>query len=188
MERSSIENILEVFKMISNLSEETYKTIAQNKDTLITWKDSLLQSFKDEVALNENSMSGEDKKEAKNLETTLVDWYEDIISGDTGDDFWKRQWNVGLKYLAEGVKLDMLIGMMSFLQKKFAEKAFESYPPEEALKIYQAFKSITDAVLAVIVEGHLDLYINAIEKMSGIKRPVIERMASLECKKILEEN
>ncbi|NPA58551.1 MAG: hypothetical protein GXN94_04565 [Aquificae bacterium] len=173
--------------MISGLNEETYKVIAENKDKLITWKNDLLEAFKKEVASHSGEMDSDDKKEAKNLETTLVDWYEDIISGDTGEDFWDRQWKVGLKYLADGVDLNMLVAMMSFLQKKFAEKAFQEYPPEEALKIFLAFKTITDAILATVVEGHLDLYINAIEKMSGIKKPVIERMASLECKKILEQ-
>jgi len=179
--------IMEAFKMISGFDEQVYETIAQNKEKLITWKEDLLNAFINEVAAHSSDMDGDDRKEAKNLETTLVNWYEDIISGDTGEDFWDRQWKVGLKYLAEDVDLNFLIAMMSFLQKKFAQKAFQEYSQEEALEIFLAFKTITDAILATIVDGHLNLYINAIEQMSGIKRPVIERMASLECKRILEE-
>ncbi|NPA16742.1 MAG: hypothetical protein GXO05_03245 [Aquificae bacterium] len=182
------DEIMEAFRMISGLNGETYKTIAQNKEKLITWKEDLLNAFISEVKAHSGDMDSDDKKEAKNLETTLVDWYEDIISGDTGEDFWNRQWKVGLKYLADDVDLNLLIAMMSFLQKKFAEKAFQEYPQEQALEIFLAFKTITDAILATIVDGYLNLYINAIEQMSGIKRPVIERMASLECKKILEED
>ena len=178
-------DILNVFEVLNSLDENVYETIKNHKDELSRWKDDFVSLFIEQV--KKGNFTDSENEEAKKLETTLANLYEDIISGDTGEEFWERQSKVGLRYLADGVKLDFLISMVSFLQKKFAEKVFKTYDVGEALKIYQAFKTITDAVLAVIVSGHLDIYIKSIETMSGIKKPVLERMASLECKKILGE-
>jgi hypothetical protein len=148
-------------------------------------KDDILRAFIEKG--NNNGLSSGDVKETKHLESMLVELYDAIISGDINDEFWEKQYRTGLRYIANGIKLDMLLAMISFLQKEFASRIFTELPADKANEIYFAFKTITDLIVAIILSGYMDLYVDAMEKMSGINKNVIERMVSLECKKLLEE-
>ncbi len=183
----NINTVIETFSKINGLSEDTYRIFNEHKDILLSWKKNLVDTFYEKLFSYEKTANIPNEGEREKLENTLSNWYVDIIDGNIDDNFWKKQWYIGLAHIARGVDNSYMISMMNILQSEFAKKCFAEFEADKALELSLAFNKITDAILSVIVEGYIHLYIEAIERMSGIKREVVNRMASLESKKMFKE-
>jgi len=186
-ENEKLENILKHYHILTGLSDRDYDILASHKETLSKWKDTVVKDFYDTLFSYEDTKNIFHENERPKVEKTLEEWYLGLLEGKKDYAFWVHQWFVGLVHIPRGVKNVFMHSMMSRVQNLFCEKCFETFPPEEAKEVFLAFKRITDTIAGVIAEGYLDQYIEAIVRMSGIKEQVIERMAKLESKKMIEE-
>jgi hypothetical protein len=157
------------------------------KDVLLKWTDELVKSFYDTIFSFDKTASITREGERESLEGTLSEWYVDIVNGELSPEFWKKQWYVGLAHIYRNVDNKYIIAMMNKLQEEFMKKAFETFDIDTALDISLAFNRITNAILAVIVEGYISMYIKSLEGMTGINKDVLDRMVAIESKKMFAE-
>lgn len=169
------------------LGNNDFQILAEKSEILKTWADDIVKTFYDKLYSYPNTAKIVEKFPRQALEKTLREWYLSLLKGKLSEDFWKRQWFVGLAHIAQGVDNVYMLSMMSHIQLEFGKKCFQTFEKEEAWKIFEAFKKLTDIITSLIVEGYLDLYKKAIEGMSGIKPALIDRMAFLESQKMWEE-
>ncbi len=182
-----LEEILEHYTVLTGIKDEDYKTLAEHKDKLATWKDEVVKDFYDTLFNYEPTKKIFHEGERPKVEKTLEEWYLGLLEGKKDFSFWEHQWFVGLVHIARGVDNAFMHSMMARVQNLMAEKCFQEFPPEEAKRVYTAFKKITDTIAGVIMEGYFIQYIESIVRMTGIKEQVIERMAKLESQKMIEE-
>jgi hypothetical protein len=182
-----LEEILEHYTVLTGIEDEDYKILAEHKDKLATWKDDVVKDFYDTLFNYEPTKKIFHEGERPKVEKTLEEWYLGLLEGKKEFSFWEHQWFVGLVHIARGVDNAFMHSMMARVQNLIAEKCFQEFPPEEAKRVYTAFKKITDTIAGVIMEGYFIQYIESIVRMTGIKEQVIERMAKLESKKMIEE-
>lgn len=180
-----VKEVTNTFLQICGLNEETYKTLKDKSEVLLSWKGEIAETLSQKTAsyLKSDKLS-EEKGE---LGEEFLDWYDDVVSGNVNDAFLEKVWHIGLSYIEKGVKNTYMMAMMNIVQSKFIEKSLENFEPSEAKKMILAFNTITDAITTMIIEGYISLYIEAVERMSGIKKEVVDRMATLESKKMLKE-
>ncbi len=186
-ENETLDIILEHFYRLTGLSEKDFEVLNSHKDKLSEWIDEVVKDFYDTLFSYEPTAKMFREDERPKVEKMLRDWYLGLLESSKEHSFWAHQWFIGLVHISRDVKNVYMHGMMSRIQNLFCEKCFQTFPPEEAKEVFLSFKKITDAIASVIAEGYMDQYIEAIARMSGIKRPVIERMAKLESKNMIEE-
>ena len=169
------------------LKDTDLQILEEKSEILQKWADDIVKSFYDKLYSYPNTAKIVKKFPREALEKTLKEWYLSLLKGKPSEDFWKRQWFVGLAHIARRVDNVYMLSMMSHIQLEFGKKCFETFEKDEAWRIFEAFKKLTDVITSLIVEGYLDLYKKAIEGMSGIKPALIDRMAYLESQKMWEE-
>ena len=182
-----LEEILQHYHTLTGLGDKDYEILAKYKETLSKWKDEVVKDFYDTLFNYEPTKKIFHEGERPKVEKTLEEWYLGLLEGKKDFSFWEHQWFVGLVHIARGVDNSFMHSMMARVQNLFAEKCFQEFSPEEAKEVYTAFKKITDTIAGVIMEGYFIQYIESIVRMTGIKEQVIERMAKLESKKMIEE-
>ncbi len=170
-----------------DLKDIDLQILEEKSEILQKWADDIVKTFYDKLYSYPNTAKIVKKFPREALEKTLKEWYLSLLKGKPSEDFWKRQWFVGLAHIARGVDNVYMLSMMSHIQLEFGKKCFETFEKDEAWRIFEAFKKLTDVITSLIVEGYLDLYKKAIEGMSGIKPALIDRMAYLESQKMWEE-
>ncbi|RUM62347.1 MAG: hypothetical protein DSY59_00385 [Persephonella sp.] len=184
---NSIKSVLESSANLSNLSKSDFELLNEYKDILSQWTDGLVKTFYDTIFTFDKTASIPHKGERAKLEKTLTDWYMDIISGELTGKFWMKQWYVGLIHIYRNVDNKYMVAMMGKFQEEFMKKTFENFDKDLALKISSAFNRITNTILAVIVEGYINMYIKSLEGMTGINKEILDRMVAIESKKLFFE-
>ncbi len=184
---NSIKLVLESSANLNNLSKSDFELLNKYRDIFSQWTDELVKIFYDSIFKFDKTASIPYKGEREKLEKTLTDWYLDIISGKLNEKFWTKQWYVGLAHIHRKVDNKYMVAMMGKFQEEFMKKTFENFDKDLALKISLAFNRITNAILAVIVEGYINMYIKALEGMTGINKEVLDRIVAIESKKLFIE-
>ena len=117
----------------------------------------------------------------------VKNWYLDVTKGNVDQDFWRQQYLVGLVHLKHGVKNSFRLGMMSIVQQLFLMACLKEFDGDEAIKVYLSFKKVTDVISGITTEGYFPSLITAIQRTTGIKKQVMERMVNLEIDSLIYE-
>lgn len=163
------------------------KVMRENAAVLQTWAQDLVDAFYNTLYGHGSTAKVFQEGERPHREKTFSDWYLEITSGEIDDDFWQRQWFVGLVHVKRQVDNQFVVGIMGRIQKIFLEKCMTVFEPAKAEQVFSAFKHITDVIAGLIVEGYKQQYLSAVERTSGISPALIERMATNEAAAMLDE-
>ena len=117
----------------------------------------------------------------------VKNWYLDVISGNVDQDFWSRQYLIGLVHVKHGVKNSFRLGMMSVVQQLFLTACLDEFDKDEAIKLYLSFKKITDVISGITAEGYFPSLLVAIQRTTGIKKQVMDKMVNLEIDNLISE-
>lgn len=176
-------------QVLTGISEEDYQTISAHSELTQSWIDDVVKAFYDTLFSYENTLKvfPKGKAERPEREQTLRRWYMQITSGNINEAFWWQQWLVGLIHIKVKVSNTYMLGMTSKVQQLFLEKCMSHLDTAEALKLYGAFKRVTDVVATLIAEGYFINYVESLENVLGFNRGLIERMMELEITKRIED-
>jgi hypothetical protein len=189
MKRLNAEVFQEIFRdlqQLTGLTPEDGKVLAAHQDTLRQWVKEMVTMFYDTLFGYGNTAKVFQEGERPAREQTLTQWLEEVFSGKVDEAFWEHQWLVGLVHVWRRIPNSQMLGMMSMLQQNLLQRCLQAFSPDEALKIFGAFKRITDTAAGVIAEGYLHATLLSMERI-GLPIRVSQRAMELEVKKMLEE-
>lgn len=182
-----MEQVLADLKELTGMTDADYQTLKDVTPQLQAWIPELTQHFYDTLYGYAPTSHVFKPDERPDRETTLVNWYKEVSSGNINMDFWRRQWIIGLVHIPRRVTDPFMIGMMSRTQQFFLKKCIETFDLEKAQDVYGAFKRITDTVTGLIAEGYFLSYVEATERMTGQSRALTDRLVGLEITRMIEE-
>lgn len=172
---------------LTGFTQTDVQLLRQVKDQIAPWHELITTTFYDTLYGYSSTQAVFRQGERPARENTLRNWYQIILTGEIDEAFWRWQWYVGLIHIPRNVTNPYMLGMMSRVQLLFAQKCGETFPPEQGMAIFAAFKRLTDVIAGLIAEGYFASYVQAMERMSGQSRVLIERMVLLEVEDMLAE-
>ena len=184
-----VREIVSLASALLNLSEEDFQILHERSNILQKWSDRIVETFYETHLRNPDARRLVENLPREEFEKTLREWYLSLLRGKPDDRFWLMQWIVALEYLAKGVQNAQMASLlqMGIVQLEFGRLCFEKFDRQTAWRIFEAFKRITTAINALVVEGYRTFYIRALENMTGIKPQLLERMVLLESRRMWEE-
>lgn len=182
-----MEQVFKDLMTLTGLSKEDFLILQETAPTTQEWVEDFVEVFYDTLYGYDPTAEVFEEGERPAREETLRQWYLEITSGEAGEDFPWRQWIVGLVHIPRHISNHYMLGMMSRVQQLFLQKSIQAFETAKAVRVYQAFKRVTDVVAGLIAEGYYRNYVSAMEEVAGIKESVIKRMMNLEIEKVIEE-
>jgi hypothetical protein len=181
------EQVLKDLSALTGLTDDDYQTLKDSAPHTQQWTQELTQHFYDTLYGYVPTSHVFKPDERPDRETTLINWYMEVTSGNIDLNFWKRQWIIGLVHIPRRVTDPFMIGMMSRTQQFFLKKCLETFDLEQAQNVYGAFKRVSDTVTGLIAEGYFISYVEATERMTGQSRALTDRLVTLEISRMIEE-
>lgn len=173
--------------VLTGFSEADVETLKAAAAALQPWSEEITQIFYNTLYSHEPTRAAFREGERPAREDTLRNWYQIVISGQIDDNFWRWQWYVGLVHIPRGITNPFMLGMMSRVQQIFWQKCEETFEATQSKAVFGAFKRVTDVIAGLIAEGYFQSYVQAMERMSGQSRTLIDRMVQLEVTEMLAE-
>ncbi|MCB0264265.1 MAG: hypothetical protein KDH95_10475 [Calditrichaeota bacterium] len=179
--------VLENLIKLTGVVPRDFDTLNEVAPQIEVWEPAIVKIFYDTLYSHSATNAIFKSDERPDREATFSNWYRQLIHAKYDPMFWKHQWFVGLIHIKREVRNHMMLGMISRVQTFFLAQCMNEFQGVQALKVYGAFKRITDVIAGLIAEGYFEKYLEAMEKMSGIKTKVVERMVKLEIDTMIKE-
>jgi len=153
--------------MLHGFTDGDGETLERHVNRTRGWADEIVKLMYDAIALNDSTARVLLPDERPEREETMQKWYLDVTSGRYDEEFWHRQWLVGLIHIQRGVTNSMMLAMLSRIQQAFLAKCLMSLNAQEAGRLYLAFQRVSGVAGAVIAESFTSNYQTAMEEVSG---------------------
>lgn len=176
---------LEGIIRLSGHAESDFAVLAAHAERVRPWIDAFVSEFYDTLYAQPETAAVFRPNERPERERTLADWLHEIASGRFRDDFWRRQWIVGLVHVKRHVETAWVVAIMGRLQLRFLERALAELERPAALELFAAFKRASDVVVALVAQGFHRGYREAVADVSGMSPALIDRMADVAVDKLL---
>jgi len=152
---------------LTGFTDEDAETLARHVNRTKTWADEIAKMFYDAIESNPRTKSILLPGERAEREQTLRNWYVDLSGGRYDQEFWQRQWLIGLVHLQRGVRNNMVFAMLSRMQQFFLVKSLTSLHAQEAGRLHVAFQRASDVAAGLIAEASTSTYNTTMEEVSG---------------------
>jgi hypothetical protein len=182
-----MDDILNNLIALTGFTDQDPQTLRAVADKTAVWQEEMTQVFYDTLYGYKATAAVFREGERPDRENTLRNWYQIVTEGNIDANFWRWQWFVGLIHIPRGITNPFMLGMMSRVQQLFRAKCLETFDAEQAETVFGAFKRITDIIAGLIAEGYFQSYVQAMERMSGQSRMLIDRMVNLEVEEMVAE-
>ena len=174
-------------KHLVGLSERDAQILAERKEVLLSWADELVEDFYAQLLrYPKTAQIFERTVPVERVKKKFKKWYEELVSGKVDEQFYKRQFFVGLVHIYYGIENDIMIFMANHLKRSFLNKAFEHFEPDEAAYVFQAFSKLVDFVIALTVEGYTFTLYQGLTDVAGLKPSLVERMMKMKLQELYE--
>jgi hypothetical protein len=124
-----MESILTDLITLTRLSESDYQVLRDHQAQTQLWGSDIVKEFYDTLYAYERTAKIFKEGERQTRETALGQWYMEITSGNYPQDFWHRQWVIGLVHISQQVTNPFMLAMISRMQQTFFEKMPTNLPP-----------------------------------------------------------
>lgn len=181
-----LKETLEDAKNLVGLTERDFEILAQHKEVLLSWKDELSGAFYQTLLNYPKTAAIFEKVPVEQVKKKFERWYEDLVSGKGGEEFYRRQFFVGLVHIYFHIENDVMIFMANNLKRHFLNKAFETFEPEEALYIFQTFSKLVDFVVALTVEGYIFTLYQSLIDIAGLRPALVDRMMKIKLEELVK--
>ncbi len=178
--------VLKTLIELTGYAQEDAQILAQTKTVTAQWAEDFAKAFYDTLFGYPPTAAVFKPGERPAREKTLKDWYLRVVSGEIDDGFWLWQWKVGLIHIPRRVPNDYMLGMMSRVQQLFLQKCLEAFPQEQAVRVFLAFKRVTDVVAGLIAEGYMRGHQLAMKELLGFRQELLDRMMDMEVDTLVE--
>ncbi|MBL9027043.1 MAG: bacteriohemerythrin [Myxococcales bacterium] len=130
-------------------TERDWTVLSQVSGTTTKWAPRLARDFVNALAANPKTAPHiKGKKDAR--ESSLTNWFEQLLSGKAAPGFWSECCMVGLAHAAAGVPPAMVLAGARRVEEIFLVSVMASFGPEEAMRVHTAFARTLATAIAVM--------------------------------------
>ncbi len=183
-----ISEVLENARQLLTFSEKDIEILKIRKDLLKSWSDEIIEDFYDNLLKSKKAREIIEKNNINliKLKQANKEWYEQIVSGNVDEKFFKYSFYVGLLHIYYGVDNHLMILMADVLRRKFLKLCLETFDEEEAFEVYQSFSKIVAAFVGMTVEGYVFMLTEALMDILGMKPKLVDRLLKMELKQAIQ--
>lgn len=178
--------VLQTMVELTGYTAEDARVLAETYDTTSAWADEVAKVFYDTLFAYPPTAAVFRPNERPAREETLKQWYRVVVGGRIDDAFWLWQWKVGLIHIPRRVTNDFMLGMMSRVQQVFLTKCLQTWPQDKAVRVFLAFKRVTDVVSGLIAEGYMRGHQLAMKELLGFRQELLDRMMDMEVETLVD--
>jgi len=184
--KEKLNEILEDAKFLIGIKQEDIDTLKERKEILSGWADDLMDDFYKTLLSYPKTARVFEKIPVEQVKSKNKSWYEQLVSGNFDEKFYEFQFFVGLIHIYWGIDNDVMIFMANRLKMNFLKKASESFPPQEAIKVFHAFSKIVDFLIALTVEGYVFTIREALTDIAGFSPGLVDNMMKMKLDELYE--
>ncbi|WP_038058906.1 protoglobin domain-containing protein [Thermus amyloliquefaciens] len=164
---------------------EDAKVFARHKELMKGWVTELVPGFYDTLFAHPATRAVFREGERPQREKTLRDWYLRTVEGPFNGQYFAWQTLVGLVHVRRGVTNAMMAAMWNWLVESVSRLARERLPGEEAQALADAWRRLGFTVMALISEGYLHAYLEALAQAEGVEVGAFLQRAQEEAARLL---
>lgn len=171
----------------SRFGEEDARLISQHQSVLLSLESELVRGFYDTILAHPQmrEVFGEEANPAR--EELLRQWWRRTIDGPFDGHYWAWQALVGLVHVKRGVKNSMMIGMWGWIINWLHKRLAVAVSASENQKLLMSFNRLATTVQALTAESYQQNYIRALQRATGFKPALLDRLALSEIDQMLAE-
>jgi hypothetical protein len=139
---------------LTGISDQDCVILKNSADQTQEWADEFVKMFYDILFDYTPTKALFKEGERVQREKTIRNWYLQVTRGELNDQFWRTQLQVGQRHVERQILNAYMLGMMHQAQQFFLDKCLAAFGPENGLKIFNAFKRVTDVAAGIIAEGY----------------------------------
>lgn len=166
---------------------EDGRVLARHRSFLEGLEEELVKGFYDTLFAHGPTRTVFQEGERPLREKTLADWYLRTLQGPFNGQYFAWQALVGLVHVRRRVTNAMMAAMWDWLTDRIADRAFASLDPEEAKVLTQSWRRLAFTVTALIGEGYLDAYLEALAQALARDPKDFRNMATEEAAQPLKD-
>jgi len=181
-----VEEVLGNARELIKFGERDLEILRERRDILSSWAEEILGYFFEQLLSYGKTREIVEKSrvEEKVIKEAFSSWYNSLVNGSLDGEIFRNQFFVGLIHVYRGVDNNLMMFMANVLEKKFLEKCLQTFPVEEAIVVYQAFKNVVDTLIAITVEGYVYMLKEGLVEVAGFKPALVERMMMIEIERL----
>jgi len=184
--KERLNEILEDANHLIGVKQEDIETLKERKEILLSWADELMDDFYSTLLSYPKTAKVFEKIPVEQVKSKNKRWYEQLVSGEIDEKFYEFQFFVGLVHVYWKIDNDIMIFMANRLKMNFLRKASESFPPEEAVKVFHSFSKLVDFLIALTVEGYIFILREALIDIAGFSPGLVDNMMRMKLEEIYE--
>lgn len=172
---------------LCRFGEEDARLLGRHRGLLEGLEDELVRDFYDTVFAHAPTRAVFQPEERAAREAMLRQWWRRTLTGPFDGHYWAWQALVGLAHVKRGVKNAMMIGMWGWTVAWIGRRLEGALDEVEARRLLSSFKRLATTVQALTAESYLEHYVRALQRATGFKPGLLERLASAEIDQMLAE-
>jgi len=181
-----MDEVLQNLLQLTGFSDDDSQILQKARSEIQKWEAGIVKVFYDTLYNYQPTSRLLGDKQRDDMVTSLSRWLKHLVSAEHNENFWKYQCFIGLVHIRRNIPNHLIIAMMSRIQTYFLAQSTYTFSTVEGMRLYVAFKKLTDIVIGLIAEGYFDGYLNAIQKITNLNRELVDRMVIREVEKLLE--
>ena len=186
-----MEDLKYVLNVTTNLNkhqESDWEVLRSVSGTTSKWVDDVIHEFLNEGLLkNPETAKVFASPELQESSLKGLRWYfGELLAGNKPANFWEHMWTVGMIHIYRGVKIAFVLGITARVQELVLVKAFQSFPPNQALEVFTAFHRISSTTATILVKSYQIGLLTGLTKV-GMNESLIDRVKTTAVRKMIEE-
>ncbi|NOY63201.1 MAG: hypothetical protein GXP10_08655 [Gammaproteobacteria bacterium] len=138
----------EVHAVIS-VSEGDFALLKKHTDFFTSNLEGFVKHFYDTIYDNEGPREIFREGERPAVEDTLRKWVLSLVEGHDDDEFWKKQYLIGLAHIRREVPNRYMLTMASRSREFFLQAMVSELGADEGVRLFLAFQHVVDATVAL---------------------------------------
>ncbi len=171
----------------SRFGEEDAALIYYHRTLLLELESDLVQGFYDTIYAHAPLKAVMQSNDRSVRETTLRQWWQRTVTGPFDERYWTWQVLVGLVHVKHGVKNPMMMGMWGWLLTWLRNQLTAIVGESEATRVLGSFEHLAVTVQALTSESYLEHYLKVLQRTTGFKPALLDRLVQSEINQLLEE-
>jgi len=186
MANFNLTDVLNVATGINGHNQSDWDVLKSARATTTPWGPEVVKIFYDTLYAHADAAAILGAGNRQLREETLTRWYEALVSGEPGEEFWRATWLVGLIHIRVGVRNAYMMAIATRVEEAFLQHCVEAFDQKQALEVFFAFKRVFSTVVTVIGESYVSGLISGVESV-GINEKLLDRMRNVYIAKRIEQ-
>lgn len=147
------------------------------REVMYPWRNEAAKAFYDTLFNFTTTAQVFRPGERSMREESLMVWWDRTIRGPFDQDYWDWMLKVSLVHLRRQVRNPMMQSMWHFLIGFVQAKALAELSPTQVTELMASWHRLGATCTALISEGYLESYLNALAVQTGLERNLMDKLA-----------